>query len=52
MSFDGAAALMNVSVKEGVEVKRKGKLKLPWKRSLPGPVVGFQRALIMSYRGP
>lgn len=48
MSFDGSAALMNDAGKEGVEVKREGKLKLPWKRPLPSPVVGFQRSLIMS----
>lgn len=51
MSFDASAALMNVAGKESVKVKREGKLKLPWKRPLPGPVVGLQKALIMSWRG-
>lgn len=45
------AAVMTVAGKEGVEVKGGGKLKWPWKRPLPGPLVGFQRALIMSWRG-
>lgn len=51
MSFDGSAALMNVAGKEGEEVKREGELKLPWKRALPGPAVGFQRTLIMAWMG-
>lgn len=44
------AAIMTVAAKECVELKG-GKWKWPWKGPLPRPLVGFQSALIISWRG-
>lgn len=43
-------SVITVTGKEGVEVKRGGGIKVALERPLPGPHVGFHRALIMSWR--
>lgn len=43
-------AVITVTGKEGVEVKRGGGIKVALERPLPGPHVGFHRALIMNWR--